>query len=41
MRAHTFTHALLAVVIQFRRLEGRDKEIEGAKRGVEGWKAAM
>ncbi len=31
MRAHTFTHALAAVVIQFRRLEGRDKEIEGAK----------
>lgn len=38
MRAHTSTHALPAVLIQFRRLEGRDKEIEGAERsrGVKG-----
>lgn len=31
-----FAHALPAVVIQFRRLEGRDKEMEGAKGGAEG-----
>lgn len=30
--AHTFIHALLAVVIQFRRLEGRDKETESRAR---------
>lgn len=35
-RAHIFTHALPAVLIEFGRLEGRDKEIEGAKRGAEG-----
>lgn len=34
--AHTFPHALPAAVIQFRRLEGRDKEMEGAKRGAKG-----
>lgn len=36
---HTFIHALLPVVIQFKRLEGRDKETEGGKRGEKGWNA--
>lgn len=36
MRAHIFAHAPPAALIQFKRLEGRDKEIEGAKRGAEG-----
>lgn len=34
--AHTLSFALPAVVIQFRRLERRDREIEGAKREAEG-----
>lgn len=39
MCAHTFTHTAVpaaVAVIQFRRLEGKDKEIEEAKRGVKG-----
>lgn len=36
MCTHTPAHARLAALIQFRRLEERDKEMEGGERGSEG-----